>query len=281
MPKSARIKPSHKTMDAGTLLNSWYFILTPALRAYLLMLHARNTWCSMWNTRSIHPCRVRIYGKSFAFGWYVYRSAFTTHSDPFRMHVGLKLFYFLFFACTELCICNSASAPVELLFSLIGVCVCLPFMNFRSKLNCCIARVVRTTYNEISVEAAAATAAADDQLISLICEVCVFCMYVCPCQLRTVDAVRAGQPPRTKYAPRENRNNFFAADAQGIKWTMNVSRSVYLLLLPHYTRIARPILTRGVLLMHERVHSAISRRWQHTQLQPTQQTQDETRETGH
>lgn len=44
---------------------------------------------------------------------------------------------------------------------------------------------------------------------------------------------------------------------------------MYLFLLPHYTHIARPILTKGILLMHERVHIAILTRWQYIQLQRT------------
>lgn len=42
------------------------------------------------------------------------------------------------------------------------------------------------------------------------------------------------------------------------------SRRMYLLLLPHYIHIARPILTEGVLLMHERVHRTILTRRQYT-----------------
>lgn len=80
----------------------------------------------------------------------------------------------------------------------------------------------------------------------------------------------AGEPPRTKcisYEKTEIYVFFFSrADAQEIKWTMSVPRSMYLLLLPHYTHIARPILTEGILLMHERMHSAIPCWWQHTQL---------------
>lgn len=108
-------------------------------------------------------------------------SVSTTHHsvDLSQMHVSLKL-YIIFLvvfvvACAESFI--GSPAPVKLLLWLLSVCarmcvyecVCacvhLHFMNFRSNLNCCIARAVHTTLNKISIEAAY------DQLISLIREV--------------------------------------------------------------------------------------------------------------
>lgn len=84
----------------------------------------------------------------------------------------------------------------------------------------------------------------------------------------------------TRRKKKKTENFSFCADAQQeIKWTMNVSRSIYLLLLPHYTHIARPILTEEILLMHEqRVHIAILTRRQYTIT--TAHIRGE-RETGH